>query len=528
MNIPPLAASGIDPVATAGIANVNPVIPSTALAEQQAVLAADTRSSIVDLSTLGQLQAALARFRAQPINDNAAGGSAAVDGVNAFGKFLAATQLIVDALNNFQSGHVDSLLNAISAPADSALPGLDALPATTPGDALLASLKQGGINFQSAGAAGGTAQFSIDLPTLQAAFEANPASTATALAQAFQTLSQGAQSVVAQDAALFSTDPGVTPFDGASSAPAALAGNPDATVAALAALPSPVAAAVVAAAASPAVPSTGVTATPDIALPATITAAAIPVTLSEPVAATATGDATATGAAASTLVGNPAALTDPAIAAAALQQNAAVSNAALAQAIDTTSSNTVLGSSAAAAPIATSPAVQTALPQPAATSAVVTPVVTDPSVTAAAVALAVQAADNVVPPQPAIVAAPLVATSNPVPPNATAAAISAPPQTVNDANALAANAAVLAAAAAFRLGDVHAANAVRQPAELVPAINAVTPAAATTLDPHDDAGDEARKAAQLADQRKQVAAQREALASSYEPLPDHGNLDISV
>ncbi|MFI4941561.1 MAG: hypothetical protein ACHP7O_14630, partial [Burkholderiales bacterium] len=200
MSIAPITAPMIDPAIVFAVAGVK-TSQVNALTEP-ALANLDNTSSIVDLSSLGQLLSAAAALQAAPIT----AGSTTAQGTG-FDAFLAATELFFNSYNNIQAGSLDNAQNVSgSAFSDATLQALTVTTAAGSGTSLLASLAALGIDYQAATPlTGGSAQFTIEPATLQSAWNANPSATSALLQQAFQTLGQVATTFVTNNLNLFAT-----------------------------------------------------------------------------------------------------------------------------------------------------------------------------------------------------------------------------------------------------------------------------------------------------------------------------------
>lgn len=147
-----------------------------------------TSSYSVEISSLGQLLSASTLFETVPSQTTNQTGFLAIS---------TATQSFVDAFNHFlQSGNLQS---TASGPLGNLF--TQVLNAnSTYGQSLISSLSGIGIHLPTATNQNG--QMTIDLNTLQSAFNANPAGTASLLAQATQSISQLATELTALAAQL--------------------------------------------------------------------------------------------------------------------------------------------------------------------------------------------------------------------------------------------------------------------------------------------------------------------------------------
>ncbi len=147
-----------------------------------------TSSYSVEISSLGQLLSAATLFETVPSQTTNQTGFPAIS---------TATQSFVDAFNNFlQSGNLQS---TASGPLGNLF--TQVLNAnSTYGQSLISSLSGFGIHLPTATNQNG--QMTIDLNTLQSAFNTNPAGTVSLLAQTTQSISQLATELTALAAQL--------------------------------------------------------------------------------------------------------------------------------------------------------------------------------------------------------------------------------------------------------------------------------------------------------------------------------------
>ena len=135
-------------------------------------------ASSVEISGLGQLLSASTLFETGISNAaNQAG----------FPTVLAATQIFVDALNNFLQ--TDSLQNASAGSPGNQFMQVLNTPASS-GKSIIASLSGIGINYQPAASQNDTGRMSIDFKTLQSAFNVSPTGTGSLLTKATLSIGQ--------------------------------------------------------------------------------------------------------------------------------------------------------------------------------------------------------------------------------------------------------------------------------------------------------------------------------------------------
>lgn len=139
-----------------------------------------TTASSVEISGLGQLLSASTLFETGISNATNQAGFPAV---------LAATQIFVDAFNNFLQ--TDSLQNASAGPLGNLfMQMLNTQTTAGSGKSIIASLSGIGINYQPAASQNDTGRMSIDFKTLQSAFNVSPTGTGSLLTQATQSIGQ--------------------------------------------------------------------------------------------------------------------------------------------------------------------------------------------------------------------------------------------------------------------------------------------------------------------------------------------------
>jgi hypothetical protein len=200
MDITPLERiSAASPVSFSALVGIDAPAPT-------AVVAAEDKASIVDLSDFGQFLSLATAFRAQYASASSVGNTGEQNpGIGPdVGKFIASANLLVDSFNNFLTGNIDSLQNDAAFNA-ALLAGLDAQHVSGDGKTLLESLVKIGINFEEPSLHAGAGRFTIDQTALRAAFNADPAATSSLLAQTFQTLGRLAARLAGQNASLFAT-----------------------------------------------------------------------------------------------------------------------------------------------------------------------------------------------------------------------------------------------------------------------------------------------------------------------------------
>jgi len=135
-------------------------------------------ASSVEISGLGQLLSASTLFETGISNAaNQAG----------FPTDLAATQIFVDALNNFLQ--TDNLQNASAGSPGNQFMQVLNTPASS-GKSIIASLSGIGINYQPAASQNDTGRVSIDFKTLQSAFNVSPTGTGSLLTKAILSIGQ--------------------------------------------------------------------------------------------------------------------------------------------------------------------------------------------------------------------------------------------------------------------------------------------------------------------------------------------------
>jgi hypothetical protein len=208
MSIAPITLPTIDPAIVFAVAGVKANQISALTESAQANL--ESTSSIVDLSSLGQLLSAAAAIQAAPITAGSTAAQGTASGTasgTGFDAFLAATELFFNSYDNIQASSLDNAQNVLGSSFDDAtLQALTDTVATGSGTSLLASLATLGIDYQAVSPlTGGSAQFTIEPTTLQSAWNANPTATSALLQQAFQTLSQVATTSVMDNLNLFAT-----------------------------------------------------------------------------------------------------------------------------------------------------------------------------------------------------------------------------------------------------------------------------------------------------------------------------------
>lgn len=193
MNISPLTGAAITPLVLPATANIQPLTGRTVDALTTSTLtAADSQSSAVDISTLGQVFATTIALLTHKISatatpDNNLSNNLLVN----FAEQSSAAQLFVNAFNNFQANNANIAANPLLSSFDSnLLPLLTTQTLSATGQTLLGSLSQIGISLQTPGVTDGTAQFTVNLGALQEAFTSNPTATANLLAQALQALGE--------------------------------------------------------------------------------------------------------------------------------------------------------------------------------------------------------------------------------------------------------------------------------------------------------------------------------------------------
>jgi hypothetical protein len=135
-------------------------------------------ASSVEISGLGQLLSASTLFETGISNAANQAGFPAV---------LAATQIFVDALNNFLQ--TDSLQNASAGSPGNQFMQVLNTPASS-GKSIIASLSGIGINYQPAASQNDTGRMSIDFKTLQSAFNVSPTGTGSLLTKATLSIGQ--------------------------------------------------------------------------------------------------------------------------------------------------------------------------------------------------------------------------------------------------------------------------------------------------------------------------------------------------
>ncbi|WP_295761016.1 hypothetical protein [Undibacterium sp.] len=153
----------------------------------------DNRDTVVQFSSLAQLLEATLAFdqtqsvATQSVNVLNAQTSAAVS--SDFSKLFGTAQAFVDAFNNFQNSSSNSLDTPFGSAFDNALLlAIHAQSGTGNGISLIDNLATIGINFQEPSASTDTGTFSIDLNSLQAAFNLDPVKTSEVLTKSLQTL----------------------------------------------------------------------------------------------------------------------------------------------------------------------------------------------------------------------------------------------------------------------------------------------------------------------------------------------------
>ena len=193
-------------------------------------------STIVDLSSFGQLLSAVASFENR-LSVLRPGSSSSGIGQNFgadFGSLVAETQYFVDSFNNLQGslGEQNFLFGTVPASSPAARLSADLQArvdeAFDNGDSALTQLADLGIELRPALLPGSGASLSIDMEALRAAFEADPAGSFSLLARAsdaFTTLaseftasSDGTTSLLAAQLQLSSLQLTLGLFDGGSDA----------------------------------------------------------------------------------------------------------------------------------------------------------------------------------------------------------------------------------------------------------------------------------------------------------------------
>jgi hypothetical protein len=139
-------------------------------------------TSAVDISGLGQLLSASAIFESGLLK------AAATNQAN-FSTVTAATQLFVQAFNNFVQSDTMQSSSAVS-PAAVFMQVLNAQNSSASGASVISSLADLGITYLAATSVNGTGQMSVDYTALQSAFNADQQGTVAVLAQATKTVGQ--------------------------------------------------------------------------------------------------------------------------------------------------------------------------------------------------------------------------------------------------------------------------------------------------------------------------------------------------
>ncbi|MET3131730.1 hypothetical protein AAKU55_001993 [Oxalobacteraceae bacterium GrIS 1.11] len=228
----PATVSGVNALAAAGSV--------LAAAQTLQISALDTSSSVVELSRLAEFQSTLAaaqkKLRELQASPATTGASQA-----GFDLLNSATQGVIDAYNNLQTTATDGSQLPFDAQAGTTLNAQLTQALSPSGNTpVLASLSQLGVTLQTAPTPDTPASLSVDVPALQAAFNADQNGTTAVLTQAagaLDTLGMGlAQQIsdFALAANASAQQDGATPAAGApvAGSPAALisaAGQPAGT-----------------------------------------------------------------------------------------------------------------------------------------------------------------------------------------------------------------------------------------------------------------------------------------------------------
>lgn len=140
-------------------------------------------ADIVDISALGQLLSATSIFESGILQTTATTPSG-------FATLATATQLFVDAFNGFLQSGSNNLLNPPGLSLGNLFAQALASRTTSNGTSVIASLSSVGINFVPPLLPNGAGQLTIDLQSLQSAFNADPVGTSSVLSQAIQSIGQ--------------------------------------------------------------------------------------------------------------------------------------------------------------------------------------------------------------------------------------------------------------------------------------------------------------------------------------------------
>ncbi|MFZ6751624.1 hypothetical protein [Undibacterium sp. Ren11W] len=212
-----LAVAPVYVAATKATTAIDSSLTSVTPLKATEVNVVDNRDTVVQFSSLAQLLEATLSF------DQTQGvASSSVNALNTqtnaavssdFSKLFGTAQAFVDAFNNFQTSSANSLDTPFGSAFDNALLlAIHAQSGTSNGISLIDNLATIGINFQEPSASTDTGTFSIDLNSLQAAFNLDPVKTSEVLTKSLQTLAGIEAKLISlpslQNSSLLTSDPG--------------------------------------------------------------------------------------------------------------------------------------------------------------------------------------------------------------------------------------------------------------------------------------------------------------------------------